>query len=380
MNDPSLPQTMRDVVSRMAVPGAVWAVIGGPRQNVEIGAAGPLRTDTIFRIASVTKPIVAALTLRLVDEGLFGLDDPIDRWMPEFAGRRVLRERGAALDDTVAAERATTVRDLLQMGSGLGWDMKATPTDPLSTEYAHRGLVSAWQPADVRPDRWAELAGSLPMTHQPGRGWLYQFSFDALTVLLERATRRRLDLVLREKLFDPLDMTDTGYSVEMKNVDRVPSAWFPNRRGEYVEVAPNGDPRLMNVPVFRSGATGLLSTAADLAKFAQMLLRGGQGPRGPIISASSFAALTTDTLSEEATAMAHEFLEPAVGWGLGVGIDTTARFARSHPGRFGWDGGTGTSLWVDPVSGVGGVLLTRQGMGTPEPPEYLGAFWSAVHA
>lgn len=371
---------MQDVVSRMPAPGAVWAVVSGPRQTVELRAAGPLGRDSIFRVASLIKPVIAVVTLRLVDQGLFGLDDPIDRWLPEFADRRVLRERGGALDDTVPATRPTSIRDLLQMSSGLGWDVQAAPDDPLTTEFEHRGLVSSWLPTAVRPDRWAELAGSLPMAHQPGEGWLYQFSFDVLAVLLERATRRRLDLVLRDLVFEPLGMRDTGYSVPMKDVDRVPSSWIPNSRGVYVEGAPIGDPRLMNVPVFRSGATGLLSTAADLARFAQMLLRGGRGTRGPIISAPSFQVMTTDTLGERARTMAREFLEPDMGWGLGVGIDTSSRYPTSHAGRFGWDGGTGTSLWVDPASGVGGVLLTRQGFGTPEPPEYLDAFWRSVHA
>lgn len=371
---------MRDVVAAMEVPGATWATVSGPRQTVVVDAAGPLGRDAIVRIASITKPIVAVLTLALVDDGVLGLDDAIDRWIPEFADRRVLRDRAGALDDTVPAARATTVRDLLQMGLGLGWDMKTPASAPLPAEIERLGIASAWQPPNVRPDRWAELAGSLPMAHQPGEGWLYQFSFDALTVVIERATGRRLDLVLRDRVLEPLDMHETGYAVAMKDVDRVPSAWFPNRKGRFVEVAPWGDPRAMTVPVFRSGAAGLLSTADDLARFIQMLLRRGSGPRGPIISATSFAALTTDTLGESAAAMAHEFLDPRLGWGLGVGVDREARFPRSHPGRFGWDGGTGTSLWVDPVAGVGAVLLTRQGMGTPEPPAYLDAFWQAVHA
>lgn len=370
---------MAETVAAMAVPGATWAVVSGRHQAIQVGSAGRLRRDTIFRIASVTKPIVAVLALGLVDDGVLQLDAPVDRWLPELAGRRVLRDRGGPLEDTVPAERPTTLRDLLQMGLGLGWDM-ATPGDaPLPAAVSGSPIVSSWTSPTVRPDRWARLVGDLPMAHQPGRGWLYQFSFDAVSVLIERATRRRLDLVLRERLLDRLDMHDTGYAVPLVDVDRVSSAWFPNRRGRFVEVAPWGDPRLMTVPVFRGGATGLLSTAADLGRFAQMLLRGGKGPRGRVISAQSFESLRTDALAGPADAMAHEFLDPDLGWGLGVGVDRTARFPGSHPGRFGWDGGTGTSLWVDPKAGVGGVLLTRQGMGTPEPPAYLDAFWKAVH-
>lgn len=370
---------MRRAVAEMAVPGATWAVVSGARQVVEVGSAGPVRQNTMFRIASITKPIVAVLTLALVDDGVFDLDDAIDRWIPECADRKVLRRRGAELTATEPAARPTTIRDLLQMGLGLGWDMTAGPSDPLTAEIARLEISSAWEPPVLGPDRWAERAGSLPMAHQPGEGWLYQFSFDALTVLIERAMRRRLDLVLRERVLNRLDMGETGYSVELVDIERVTSTWFPNRRGAFVEVAPIGDPRLMDTPAFRSGATGIVSTIDDLAKFATMLLRGGRGPRGPVISAEAFTALTTDTLGDAARAMAGEFLAPGLGWGLGVAIDTEARYASSHPGRFGWDGGTGTSMWVDPAAGVAGVLLTRQGMGGTEPPAYLNAFWEAVH-
>lgn len=370
---------MRDAVPEMAVQGAVWAVVSGPRHRVEVGSAGPVRRDTIFRIASITKPIVTVLTLSLVEDGVFALDDPIDRWIPEFADRRVQRRRGGDLTDTEPAVRPTTVRDLLQMGLGLGWDM-TNPGDPLSAEIDRLELPSAWEPPVLSPGLWADRAGALPMAHQPGEGWMYQFSFDALTVLIERATRRRLDLELKDRVLDPLDMDETGYSVSLNKVERVTSAWFPNRRGVFKQVAPIGDPRLMDIPTFRSGATGLLSTAEDLAKFATMLLRGGRGPRGPVISPESFEAMTTDTLSSAAREMAEEFLDPGLGWGLGVAIDTIARYPASHPGRFGWYGGTGTSLWVDRTAGVAGVLMTRQGMGGAEPPPYLEAFWQSVHA
>jgi len=370
---------MPGVVTGLAVPGGSWAVVSGRHQAVHVGAAGPVRPDTIFRIASITKPVVTLLALALVDDGVLAFDEPVDRWIPELADRRVLRSRDAELDDTVPAERPTTLRDLLQSGLGLGWDM-ATPSDaPLPSAVAASDIVSSWKSPVVRPDRWAELAGALPMAHQPGEGWLYQFSFDAVAVLIERATRRRLDLVLRERLLDRLDMRDTGYAVDIRDVERVTSATFPNRAGRYVEVAPWGDPRLMTVPVFRGGATGLLSTADDLARLVQMLLREGRGPRGRVVSARSIEALRTDALTGAADAMAHEFLPPVLGWGLGVGVDREPRYPGAQPGRFGWDGGTGTSLWVDPEAGVGGVLLTRQGIGT-ESPEHFDAFWRAVHA
>lgn len=370
---------LRDVMSEMVAPGATWAVVHGPRHRVTTGAAGPVPTDAIMRIASLTKPIVAVLTLRLAEEGVLALDDPIERWLPGYAHRRVLHHHGADLADTVEAARSTTIRDLLQMGVGWGFDAAAAPGDPLQEALNRREVGSGWLPPVVRPDRWVELTESLPMAHQPGEGWLYQYSFDALAVLLERATRRNLELVLRDQVFAPLDMVDTGFTVALTKLDRVPANHLPNRAGRFVEASPRADPRLMAMPVFRSGATGLVSTADDLAKFARMLLSRGRGPRGPLISTASWTALTTDTLSDAARHLMQQFVEdPLLGWGLGVGIDLEARHPGSTAGRFGWDGGTGTTMWVDPGAEVAGVLLTRQGMGG-EPPAAFGAFWGALH-
>lgn len=371
---------MREVMSAMASPGATWAVVEGPRQRVTHGTAGPVDPHAIMRVASLTKPIIGVLALRLAEEGLFGLDDPVERWLPGYAERRVLRAHGAALDDTVEAARSTTIRDLLQMGVGWGFDAAAAEDDPVQLELDRREIGSGWLPPVVRPDRWVELTAPLPMAHQPGEGWLYQYSFDALAVVLERATRRNLDLVLRDRVFAPLDMVDSGYTVPLTKLERVPANHLPNRAGRFVEASPRADPRLMAMPVFRSGATGLVSTADDLARFATMLLRRGRGPRGPLISTESWSALTTDALSDAARRMMQEFVEdPVLGWGLGVGVDLEARYPGSTAGRFGWDGGTGTTMWVDPGAEVAGVLLTRQGMGG-DPPAAFGAFWDAVHA
>lgn len=367
---------MRDVVAAMEGPGVVWAVVD-PDRHTTIGSAGPLAADTIFRIASLTKPIVAVLTLRLAEQGRLDLDAPIDTHLPEFAGRRVLRAHGAPLEDTVAATRATTVRDLLQMGVGWGFDAAAGPDDPLQAALERDDLGSGWLPPELPPDRWAERAGALPMAHQPEQGWLYQYSFDALAVLLERATGQDLGRVLSEEVFEPLAMVDTGYTVDATALHRVPANVLANRAGRFVEATPAGDERLLTAPVFRSGATGLVSTAADLARFATMLLDRGRGPAGPLISAESWTALTTDTLGDAARQMMQEFVEDAgLGWGLGVGVDLTARFPGSTAGRFGWDGGTGTTLWVDPGAGVAGVLLSRQGFGAETP--HVTRFWEAV--
>lgn len=165
-------------------------------------------------------------------------------------------------------------------------------------------------------------------------------------------------------------MHETGYTVSEDALDRVPALYFPNETGGIDRVAPDGDRDLLVPPRFPSVSTGLVSTVGDMITFGQFLLDGGVGPRGRVLSAESVAALGTPTLAAPAAAMAAEFLEPGTTWALGAGVDAD--------GRFGWDGGTGTSLWTDPAAGTTAVLLTRQGMGGPSQPDYLTRFWELV--
>lgn len=210
------------------------------------------------------------------------------------------------------------------------------------------------------------------MAHQPGEGFVYQLSFDALTVVVEAATGRSFDAVLRERMLDPLVMRDTGFVVPQTELPRVLANYFPDVSGVSRQVTPDCDPSLLHRPEFCSASTGLVSTATDLIAFAQMLLDGGEGPNGRVLSQEAVRLMATDALTGAARAMAEGFLEPGVGWGVGAAVDDR--------GRFGWDGGTGASLWVDPTAQVAAVVLTRQGMGSPESAECVTRFWEAVRA
>lgn len=362
---------MQEVADGMPAPGAVWALASGPRnaRRVSTGAAGGLRPDAILRLSSLTKLLGSAATLVLAEQGVLALDDPIARWVPQWAGRRVLRHRHGALDDTVEPQRDVTVRDLLLMGFGLGYDFGAGD-DALAQAANEAGIMSSWVCPGVDKDTWVERVAGLPMRHQPGQGWLYQTSFDALTVVLESATGQPVEHVLREALLEPLGMGETGFTVAEDQLHRVPALYFPNQSGGVDRVAPDGDHSLLQPPVFPTLSTGLLSTADDMITFGQFLLDRGMGPDGRILAADAVEALATPALSGPAEAMAAEFLEPGASWGLGAGVDTG--------GRFGWDGGTGTSLWTDPGAGTSAVLLTRQGMGGPSLPDYMVRFWEAV--
>ncbi|GAA1740231.1 serine hydrolase domain-containing protein [Aeromicrobium alkaliterrae] len=363
------------------LPGATWALVRGfgDERQVHVESAGVYADDTIFRIASVTKPILGVLAAALVEDGVLSLTDPVERWLPELADRQVLTSPGAELDDVLPPHRPLTVADVLEMGAGLGWSPVLEGT-PLQQAQADRQLESTWLPPVLDPDAWLAQLAVTPMAHQPGEGWLYQMSFDLLAIVLERASGARLDDLLPTRLLHPLGMGETGWHVTVDQLPRVPAQYFPDSTGDRTEVSPAADPVLLERATFRSGATGLHSTAADLAVFAAMLLDGGDGSVGHVLSPAGLAHLSADRVGPAARSMMAADLGPGRGWGHGVGVDLTGRYPGSHAGRFGWDGGTGTSLWVDPAAGLGAVLLTQHGMGGSSGADYLEAFWSAVHA
>lgn len=365
---------MQEVAARMAAPGAVWAVAWGPPEarQVRTGAAGGLDEDAILRLSSLTKLIGTAATLALAADGVLSLEDPLDRWVPEWADRRVLRERHAGLGDTVAATRPLTVRDLLLMGFGLGYDLTADEDDELHRASEQGQVLSSWVCPESDQQTWVARTARLPLRHQPGAGWLYQTSFDALTVVLEAATGQPVEDVLHDVILGPLGMSATSYSVAGQDLPRVPALWFPTDDGQLHRAAPEADPALLRAPTFASLSTGLVSTVADQITFAQLLLDGGVTSGRRLLPRASVEEMGRPALGGPAQEMAGEFLDPGRAWGLGAAVDAD--------GRFGWDGGTGTSLWIDPAAGTAAVLLTRQGMGGPSAPEHLTRFWSAVRA
>jgi CubicO group peptidase (beta-lactamase class C family) len=230
---------MREVlaghVASGRVPGLVALVVRRGEAHVEVigtteadGAGRPMRRDTIFRIASLTKPIVAAAALTLLEECLLRLDDPVDDLLPELAGARVLREPGAQLDDTVPAHRPITVRDLLTFRLGTGAIMAPPGTYPIQRAMDDAVLSPGHDLPPIRPDEWMKRLGSLPLVYQPGEKWLYHTGSDILGVLMARATGQPLADLLTERVLGPLGMQDTGFHVPAAKLDRLPAAYRPD--------------------------------------------------------------------------------------------------------------------------------------------------------
>src|SRR5262249_35547337 len=207
-------------VERDELPGLVTLVSRHGEIHVDAfgmkarGGREPMQRDTIFRIASMTKPVAAAAAMMLVEDCKLRLDDPVDRWLPELAGRRVLKRLDGPLEDTVPAKRPISLRDLLTLRMGLGYIMTsgAYPIQQAANEL--KLLLGPPRPQSLpHPDEWMRRLGTLPLMHQPGEKWMYDIGLDVLGVLIARASGQPLERFLQERIFERLGMKDTGFSV-----------------------------------------------------------------------------------------------------------------------------------------------------------------------
>lgn len=380
-----LREVMAGHVTRGEVPGLVALVhrrgetFAEPLGELATGGP-PMRRDAIFRIASMSKPITAAAAMILVEEGRLRLDDPVDPLLPELANRRVLRSLDSTLDDTVPANRPITLRDLLTFRLGMGLILAPPGTYPIQAAQSAVGLAPGPFPAAASPDQWMTRLGRLPLLHQPGEGWAYHTGADVLGVLIARASGQSLGAFLKAQLFDPLGMRDTGFFVPAENLERLTGCYRrdPETSG-FVEYDSRAASPWAKPPAFESGGGGLVSTADDYLAFQKMMLAKGVGPTGRILSRPSVALMTTDQLTAEQKAGAALFFGESAGWGFGMAV-VTQRRDLFGPGRFGWDGGLGTTAHADPAEDLAGVLLTTRGMDSPEPPKAFRDFWTLAYA
>ena len=359
------------------VPGLVALVARGGQVHIEalgkLAVGGPpVARDSIFRIASTTKPITAAVTLAVAAEGLIGLDEPVDRLLPELAARRVLRRMDGPLDDTVPATRAITVRDLLTFtfGFGMTGEMFASPEPwPIVAATDELRLATIGPPdppVPPDPDTWIASLGTLPLLAQPGERWMYNTGAQVLGVLVARAAGQPFGEVLKTRVFDPLGMSDTGFWTT--ETQRLATAYMPGPDGLAVTDEPGG--KWSHPPAFGDGAAGLVSTADDLLAFARMLLRGG----APVLPGDAVQAMTTDQLTPAQKARGG--LVPGFfdGWSWG--------FCQAvyDSGAFGWDGGLGTTWLVDPTQDLTVIVLTQRLFESPDPPKVHRDIQAAAYA
>jgi CubicO group peptidase (beta-lactamase class C family) len=324
--------------------------------------ATPMPRDAIFRLASMTKPVTAVGAMILVEECLLRLDEPVDRWLPELRDRRVLRALDGPLDDTVPAQRPLTLRDLLTFRSGHGELLFLAPGSPLQRAMAAARLPLAEWIFDGTPDEFMQRVSALPLAQQPGERWLYHLPAEILGVLVARVAGQPLGTFLRERVFAPLGMRDTGFHVPDPAIHRLPPCYGTDlETGERIELDPPHG-QMARPPRFESGAGGLVSTVDDMAAFGRMMLGGGALGTVRILARPTVELMSMDHLTPAQKAASPFFPDfwATRGWGLGLGVVTARRHAADVPGSFGWDGAFGTAWHVDPATGLLAVLMTQR--------------------
>jgi CubicO group peptidase (beta-lactamase class C family) len=380
-------EIMAGYTERGDIPGIVTAISRRGEAHVDalgihtVGESTPMRRDSIFRIASLSKSVTAVAAMVLVEECRLRLDDPVDRWLPELADRQVLARIDGPTAETVPAARPISLRDLLTLRMGFGFVMSPNWDWPIQQAMAEHGCAVGPNPVKVPADEWLKNLGSLPLMHQPGTAFLYDTAFDVLGVLISRVAGQSLGSFFQEHIFGPLGMKDTGFSVPVDQQHRLPTCYQSDSEQSGLEVwdAAEGG-KWASPPVFESARGGLVSTADDFLTFGQMLLNFGRLGNERILARPTVEAMRTNQLTPEQRAGGEMFLGNNRGWGLGVSMVVERSEPAAVPGRFGWDGGYGTSWGADPAEDMVVLLLTQRLWDTPTPPAVLSHFWSGAYA
>jgi CubicO group peptidase (beta-lactamase class C family) len=382
-------QVLSGYVERQEMPGLVALVSHHDDVHVEtlgtqsVGQPAPMERDTIFRIASLTKPITAVAAMILVEECKLRLDESIEPWLPELANRRVLKSIASQPEDTVPALRPITVRDLLTFRMGFGSVMAMPDTYPIQKLIREYRIGGDGPPRPAQApgtEEWLQKLGSLPWMAQPGERWLYHVSGDVLGVLIARVSGQSLGTFLRERLFDPLGMKDTAFHVPSKKIDRLPVCYAFNRQTNTLDVYDDvSNSSWRSEPPFESGGGGLVSTIDDHFAFSHMMLNKGRHRREQVLSRAAVELMTSDQLTPQQRAGSEIFFGTYRSWGFGMAVEIARNEIFRTPGRFGWDGGLGTSAYTDPAEGMIGILFTQRMMDSPEPPNVFTDFWTLAY-
>jgi CubicO group peptidase (beta-lactamase class C family) len=312
----------------------------------DVATKTPMTEDTIFAIASMTKPITCIAVMTLVEQGKLGLDDPVAKYLPELQDLRVLGDvKGDTETDvaTVPAKRPITVRDLLSHTSGFTYGEIPTNDIRLTRSYARAGVESKGQKTIA--EQVSRLA-KVPLAHQPGERWTYGLSHDVLGRLIEIVSGQSFDQFLQARIFTPLDMGETFFFVPADKRDRVATIY------RAVGGALTAIPKKYGSETFFSGGGGLFSTIRDYTRFAQMLQNGGELDGNRIVKPETIAMMTTNQIGK-LTAFTAKY-------GLGFGLAMTGGpDGKPVLGRYFWGGYYSTNFWIDPRHDLVAVIMTQ---------------------
>jgi CubicO group peptidase (beta-lactamase class C family) len=328
----------------------------------------PMRRDSIFRIASMTKPITAVAAMILVEECRLTLEGPLEEFLPELANRRVLKRIDGPIDQTEPAHRPLTLRDLLTFRLGMGFLMS-----PEAQQYPIQQAVNAALPQGIdpthplAPDEWLRRLATLPLMYQPGTRWMYHTGSDILGVLIARASGQSFDAFLKERIFEPLGMRDTGFCVPAGKLGRFTSSYAADPGTGALQRIDDGQAsRWSKPPAFPAGGSGLVSTIDDYCAFGRMMINKGKLAGERILARSTVELMLTDQITPAQKAVSP--FSPGFwdyrGWGLGMAVITGRGATHAAPGQFGWAGLFGTLWTSDSAEDLVSILMVqRQNMG-----------------
>ena len=363
------PEVLKSVVDAGDLSGAV-TLIWRAGEVVQTSACGqasieearPMARDTLFRIASMTKPITSVAALMLLEDGKLSLDDPITRWAPEFSDMRVLRNPTAALDDTYPAPREITVEDLMTHRAGLAYAFASI--GPIA--HAHDAALGDVLNQGMAPDAWMKALGELPLSYAPGERFHYSHATDVLGFVVERVTGMDFRRFLFERIFEPLGMSDTDFYIAPEKRARAATVYRQDDPTGALE--PVAFRQFDSPPDFCGGGGGLISTADDYLKFARMLLNGGEVDGVRLLEADTVALMRTNRLTDAQRQIDFMGLPfwGGQGFGLGVSVVTDperqAWMSAGSRGAFGWPGAFGTWWQADPAEDMVAIYLIQNSM------------------
>jgi CubicO group peptidase (beta-lactamase class C family) len=354
------------IVTLIARAGKVVDVHASGFQDVE--SRTPMKTDTIFRIASMSKPIASVAVMMLYEEGKLLLTDPVSKYIPAFRSSVVMAADGT----TTPARRGITIRDLLSHRSGITYGF--LNGGAVGNVYRKEGILDG---LTIMPTSLAEAIDKLaaaPLVSQPGAAWNYSLSTDVLGRVVEVVSGKPFDVLLRERIFTPLGMTDTSFDVPDTKVARFATAYAPDGAGG---IRPMKDPESFGNAVFSpgisykpgkkyfSGGAGLTSTAADYAKFCQMLLDGGVAGGTRLLSPKTIELMTSSHTSDLPPVGGLLGQGTAFGLGFQITTDAAATQTMGSNGLYGWSGIYGTVFWVDPKEKLVAIMMVQRYPGSP---------------
>jgi CubicO group peptidase (beta-lactamase class C family) len=338
----------------------------------------PLEFDSIFRIFSMTKPILCLTALMLYEEGKFELNDPISKFLPEFKSLKVLKSLNKETGEVILEETSTpiTIKHLLTHTAGLSYGFfPSVPIDILydnkfnfDDEHRIKAVIEK-VPSIGTLKEFISKISDLPLAFHPGSYWHYGFNHDVLGYLIEKISGQKLDIFLKERIFDKIGMYDTDFYVPESKWKRLMQVYTQNAERKLVKLKSDINDGYKQKPNFLSGGAGLVSTLADYLKFTLMVLNEGEFAGQKIVKKSTIDLMTQNHLKDNNSWLEMNYLKPkdpklvkvleGYGFGLGVRIKTEKNNTKCEIGEHSWGGALNTIYWIDPVKEVIGILLTQ---------------------